>query len=221
MGAAAGGEKAWPGCVWQLFVCFYADGGLLAARDPEHLQLAFDLLTALFDRVGLKTNTTKTEAMPFLPRRTAAAVFDGFAKPLVVDVVVSRQSCFALRFLSTTCILRYANVPGLAMSLTSIFGLAMFLQCLAAKASVITLSRGCQISVGKILSSQSRGSIYQCEVLLFLFLVVCIIVLKGSSIWKVFSDLFQRGVCDRRAIRGSFAAFLNPPTMTSAAKEQG
>ena len=55
--------------VRQLFACFYADDGLLAARDPEHLQLAFDLLTALFDRVGLKTNTTKTEAMMFLPRR--------------------------------------------------------------------------------------------------------------------------------------------------------
>ena len=52
-----------------LFVCFYVDDGLLAARDPEHLQLAFDLLTALFDRVGLKTNTSKTEAMTFLPGR--------------------------------------------------------------------------------------------------------------------------------------------------------
>ena len=39
--------------VWRLFVCFYADNGLLATRDPEHLQLAFDLLTDLFDRVGL------------------------------------------------------------------------------------------------------------------------------------------------------------------------
>ena len=45
--------------VRQLFACFYADNSLLAARDPEHLQLAFDLLTDLFDRVGLKTNTTR------------------------------------------------------------------------------------------------------------------------------------------------------------------
>ena len=40
----------------------------MAEGDPEHLQLAFDLLTALIDRVGLKTNTLKTKAMIFLPR---------------------------------------------------------------------------------------------------------------------------------------------------------
>ena len=53
----------------RLFACFYADNGLLAARDSEHLQLAFDLLTALFDKVGLNTNTTKIEAMTFFPGR--------------------------------------------------------------------------------------------------------------------------------------------------------
>ena len=51
----------------QLFACFYANDGFLVVQDPEHLQLAFDLLTALFDRVGLKTNTLKAEAMLFLP----------------------------------------------------------------------------------------------------------------------------------------------------------
>merc|ERR1711966_193049 len=40
------------------------------------LQLAFDLLTALFDRVGLKTNTTKTEAMRFLPGRIRQGLSD-------------------------------------------------------------------------------------------------------------------------------------------------
>ena len=55
--------------VRRLFACFYADDGLLAARDPEHLQLAFDLLTGLFDRVGLKTTAAKTKAMTFLPGR--------------------------------------------------------------------------------------------------------------------------------------------------------
>ena len=48
---------------------FYADDGLIAARDPKTLQTAFDLLTGLFDRVGLATNTTKTEVMVFLPGR--------------------------------------------------------------------------------------------------------------------------------------------------------
>ena len=53
--------------VRRLMACFYADDGLIVARDPEDLQVAFDVLTGLFDRVGLRTNTTKTEAMVFLP----------------------------------------------------------------------------------------------------------------------------------------------------------
>ena len=48
---------------------FYADGGLIAARDPTFLQDAFKLVTALFDRVGLETNNTKTKVMVFLPGR--------------------------------------------------------------------------------------------------------------------------------------------------------
>ena len=47
----------------KLVACFYADDGLVAARDPETLQKAFDILTGLFDRVGLRTNTTKTEVI--------------------------------------------------------------------------------------------------------------------------------------------------------------
>ena len=53
---------------------FYADDGLIAARDPKTLQTAFDLLTGLFDRVGLETNTTKTEVMVFLPGRIRACL---------------------------------------------------------------------------------------------------------------------------------------------------
>ena len=53
--------------VRRLLSCFYADDGLIVARDPDKLQIAFDVLTGLFDRVGLRTNTTKTEAMVFLP----------------------------------------------------------------------------------------------------------------------------------------------------------
>ena len=69
MGAVASGGGLGLGLedVRELFACFYADDGLVAARDPEHLQLAFDLLAALFDRVRLKTNTLKTEAMTFVP----------------------------------------------------------------------------------------------------------------------------------------------------------
>ena len=50
-----------------MLACFYADNGLIVLRDPDFLQRAFDALTDLFDRVGLKTNTTKTETMAFLP----------------------------------------------------------------------------------------------------------------------------------------------------------
>ena len=53
--------------VRRLIACFYADDGLIVARNPEDLQIAFDVLTGLFDRVGLRTNTTNTKAMVFLP----------------------------------------------------------------------------------------------------------------------------------------------------------
>ena len=42
---------------------FYADDGEISSRDPEWLQSAIDVLASLFERVGLKTNTTKTEVM--------------------------------------------------------------------------------------------------------------------------------------------------------------
>ena len=51
----------------KLLACFYVDDGIIASRDPVFLQECIDKLAALFDRVGLVTNTTKTEAMTFLP----------------------------------------------------------------------------------------------------------------------------------------------------------
>ena len=45
---------------------FSADDGLISARDPTLLQGVFDLLTALFDRVSLETNNSKTKVMVFL-----------------------------------------------------------------------------------------------------------------------------------------------------------
>ena len=41
----------------------YADDSLVASTQPERLQRAFDVLTGLFDRVGLQTNTAKTVDM--------------------------------------------------------------------------------------------------------------------------------------------------------------
>ena len=53
--------------VRRLLTCFYVDDGILASPDPTFLQDAFNKLVDLFERVGLRTNTTKTEAMTFLP----------------------------------------------------------------------------------------------------------------------------------------------------------
>jgi hypothetical protein len=48
-------------------VLFYADDGLIAARDNDWLQSALGVLTELFERVGLQTNTSKTKAMTCIP----------------------------------------------------------------------------------------------------------------------------------------------------------
>ena len=46
---------------------FYADDGMVAYTDPGWLQLVFDMLTGLFDRVGLHTNVRKTMGMVCSP----------------------------------------------------------------------------------------------------------------------------------------------------------
>ena len=51
----------------RIIACFCADARLVASRDAPTLQKYFDMLTALFDQVGLRTKTTKTEFMIFLP----------------------------------------------------------------------------------------------------------------------------------------------------------
>ena len=51
----------------KLLTCFYMDDRVIALRDLVFLQECIDKLAALFDRVSLVTNTTKTEAMTFLP----------------------------------------------------------------------------------------------------------------------------------------------------------
>ena len=42
---------------------FYTQDGIVACNGPECLQKAFDTLTRLFDRVGLRDNVSKTVAM--------------------------------------------------------------------------------------------------------------------------------------------------------------
>ncbi len=48
-------------------VLFCVDDGLLASRDPEWLQQAFNVLVELFERVGLLTNFTKMKVMTCSP----------------------------------------------------------------------------------------------------------------------------------------------------------
>ena len=47
----------------ELVAYFYANNGLMALNQLERLQRAFDVLTGLFDQVGLRKNTKKTVGM--------------------------------------------------------------------------------------------------------------------------------------------------------------
>ena len=49
--------------VGELLVYLYTDNGLVASTQLERLQREFDVLTGLFNRVGLSTNTRKTVRM--------------------------------------------------------------------------------------------------------------------------------------------------------------
>jgi len=47
----------------KLMAIFYADDALMASRDPELLPESLDVTVGLFERVGLRTNTTKMKVM--------------------------------------------------------------------------------------------------------------------------------------------------------------
>ncbi len=51
------------------FAIFYVDDAYLASRDAGFLQHAITLLVDLFARVGLQTNTSKTQTMICTPSR--------------------------------------------------------------------------------------------------------------------------------------------------------
>ena len=53
--------------VRELMAIFYADDAILASRDPVALQRALDVIVELFERVGLRTNTSKTKVMTCVP----------------------------------------------------------------------------------------------------------------------------------------------------------
>ena len=54
-----------------LLALFYTDDRLVASSESASIQVAFDALTSLFDRVGLRTNEGKTVSMSCLQCRTS------------------------------------------------------------------------------------------------------------------------------------------------------
>jgi hypothetical protein len=53
--------------VRRFLAIFYANDGYVAARCPRELQTSMDILVGLFERVGLRTNTSKTKVMICVP----------------------------------------------------------------------------------------------------------------------------------------------------------
>ena len=54
----------------------YADNGILASTNLGWIQTVFDILTGLFDQMGLKTNVNKTVGMVCHPCRAAGVRAD-------------------------------------------------------------------------------------------------------------------------------------------------
>jgi Reverse transcriptase (RNA-dependent DNA polymerase) len=55
------------GRIRDFIACFYADDGMVGARDADWLEHSFGVLVGFFARMGLECNTRKTEAMTCLP----------------------------------------------------------------------------------------------------------------------------------------------------------
>ena len=66
--------------VEDMLTLFYADDGLLSAKDKAWLQKALNLLISLFERIGLKTKDSKTKMMICLPAVKASRMTEGAYK---------------------------------------------------------------------------------------------------------------------------------------------
>ena len=53
---------------------FYADDGMMASTDPGWLQTAFDTMTGIFNRMGLRKNVKKTVGMLCHPFQVAGVL---------------------------------------------------------------------------------------------------------------------------------------------------
>ena len=56
--------------VQRFLTAFYADDGLIQARESVLLQFSFNILISLFDQVGFQTNTTKTKGIVYVLGKT-------------------------------------------------------------------------------------------------------------------------------------------------------
>ncbi len=65
-------EKEFAEYMATFFAIFYVDDAYLASWDAEFLQYALTHLVHLFKRIGLQTNTTKTQTMICTPGRIRA-----------------------------------------------------------------------------------------------------------------------------------------------------
>ena len=66
-GAEDPGTEGFVQDIQRLAKYFYADDGFLASTRATRLQRVFNVLTELFDRVGLRTNVGKTVSMACQP----------------------------------------------------------------------------------------------------------------------------------------------------------
>jgi hypothetical protein len=74
-----GDNVAWEGvgdAVHDQCIAFFVDDGLVSARCPVWLQSSFDILTQLFERIGLLANADKTKVMICVPGKIRAALME-------------------------------------------------------------------------------------------------------------------------------------------------
>ena len=74
------GEDAWPEglgrSVQNMATLFYVDSGILTSSHLTRLEEVLDILTVLFDRVGLQTNMEKMVGMVWQLYRTAGSQYE-------------------------------------------------------------------------------------------------------------------------------------------------
>jgi hypothetical protein len=99
--------------VEDMLTLFYADDGLLSAKDKEWLLKALNLLVSLFERIGLKTNDSKTKRMICLPAVKATRMTDGAHKCRMTGEGNSCHECMRQRVACPECgdILQLSSLP--------------------------------------------------------------------------------------------------------------